>query len=214
MTIQSNREFAALARIAKVGDHKSTFATSPADPVTHYAAGDLIFGQGDHAGKIFTVKGGMVRLYHLFADGRRQILAFCMPGEVFGFAAHGTYEFFAEAIEDSSVAVHDEQNSLTEVWLSALKAHLLAAQSQQLVLGRQYACERLVSFLLDMSSRQRGQKYVELSMTRSDIADYLGLTLETVSRGLSRLKKDGLIRLHSARCIEISAPAALQEMIE
>lgn len=214
MTIQSNREFAALARIAKVGNDKSRFATSPVNPVASYAAGERIFGQGDHAGKIFTVKRGVVRLYHLFADGRRQILAFCMPGEVFGFAAQGTYEFFAEAIEDSSVAVHDAQDSLSEVWLNALKAHLLSAQGQQLVLGRQYAGERLASFLLDMASRQKGRSYVELSMTRADIADYLGLTIETVSRGLSRLKKDGLIRLHGARCIEIAEPGALQEMIE
>jgi CRP/FNR family transcriptional regulator, nitrogen fixation regulation protein len=214
MTIQSSREFAALARVTPVGIGRQRVAPRSANPVVNYVAGERIFEQGERAGKIFMVKSGVVRFYHLLADGRRQISAFYMPGEVFGFAQKDTHEFFAEAVEDTSVSVHDAQEALTEESVEAVLASLFSAQRHLFVLGRQLAGERLASFLIDLDKRQGGLLRVELSMTRSDIADYLGLTVETVSRGLSRLAKGGLIRLHSARSIEITKPQVLLDMVE
>ncbi|WP_127904402.1 helix-turn-helix domain-containing protein [Solirhodobacter olei] len=214
MTIQSSREFAALARTAKVGNDGHRVGPSPVNAVIHYDIGALIFSQGDRAGNIFTVTSGAVRLSHLLADGRRQVLAFCMPGEVFGFAQDGIYSFFAEAIEDCSVVAHSPQEVRAADNLNAALSSLFSAQSHMLVLGRQCAAERLASFLLDMAKRQRGRRCVELSMSRADIADYLGLTVETVSRGLGKLQKDGVILLHSARCIEIREPQVLRDMVE
>lgn len=214
MSIHSSREFVALVPIG----HNDAVARSgmprAISQTARYAKDQHIFDQGERAGKIFRVQSGSVRLYHLLADGRRQISAFCLPGEVFGFAQQGTHELYAEAIEDTALEAQSLQETLTEENLHAVLANFFSAQTHLLVLGRQLACERLASFLLDMNRRLGAGNRVKLAMSRNDIADYLGLTVETVSRGLSRLQKDGLIRLHDARSIEMMKPHALVGMVE
>ena len=177
----------------------------PPQPVSFFPAGSEIYAQGEKAGGFYQVEFGAVRIYRLLADGRRQISAFHMAGETFGFEAGTTHHFFAEAINATCVRVFrfnagaDMSHQLLPL---ALKG-LTRAQEHLLVLGRQNAIERVAAFLVDMVERQGGLRQVELPMSRMDIGDYLGLTIETVSRVFTRLKDKGVIRLLSLRSIEI-----------
>lgn len=181
-----------------------------------YSANAEIYGQGEASTALYQVVFGTVRLYKLLADGRRQISAFHVAGEVFGFEAEGNHHFFAEAV--GSVAVRFFRKPLDPTTSAiilpvALKA-LVRAQEHLLVIGRQSASERVAAFLVDMQERQGGLSTVELAMARSDIADYLGLTIETVSRIFSRFKERGLIRLSGARTVTIVRPDALCALCE
>lgn len=189
-------------------------ATTPAP--TCYSAGAEIYAQGEKAGHLYQVAFGAVRVYRLLADGRRQISAFHLAGEVFGFEADGTHHFFAEAIGATGIralrlaAAHDLSRALLPLALQGL----VRAQEHLLVLGRQSAAERVAAFLLDMAERQGGLPRFDLPMSRMDIADYLGLTIETVSRVLTKLKDKGIIRLPGLRSVEIIRWQALRDMSE
>ncbi|MGX8010017.1 helix-turn-helix domain-containing protein [Mesorhizobium sp. ORM8.1] len=176
-----------------------------AQPISFFPAGTEIYAQGEKAGPLYQVEFGAVRVYRLLADGRRQISAFHMAGETFGFEADTTHHFFAEAINATGIrvvriaAAADMSRQLLPL---ALKG-LIRAQEHLLVLGRQNAIERVAAFLVDMTGRQGGLRQVELPMSRLDIGDYLGLTIETVSRVFTRLKDKGVIRLLGLRSVEI-----------
>ena len=192
------------------------FDPAPLQPVSFFPAGSEIYAQGEKAGAFYQVEFGAVRVYRLLADGRRQISAFHLAGETFGFEAGTTHHFFAEAINATGVRVFrliagaDMSRQLLPL---ALKG-LTRAQEHLLVLGRQNAIERVAAFLVDMAERQGGLQQVELPMSRMDIGDYLGLTIETVSRVFTRLKDKGAIRLLNLRSIEIVKTDALQFMSE
>ena len=192
------------------------FDPAPLQPVSFFPAGAEIYAQGEKAGAFYQVEFGAVRIYRLLADGRRQISAFHLAGETFGFEAHSTHHFFAEAINATGVRVFrlaagaDMSHQLLPL---ALKG-LTRAQEHLLVLGRQNAIERVAAFLVDMAERQGGLRQVELPMSRMDIGDYLGLTIETVSRVFTRLKDRGVIRLLNLRSIEIVEQEVLQIMGE
>lgn len=185
-------------------------------PLSFYPAGAEIYAQGEKARAFYQVEFGAVRVYRLLADGRRQISAFHLAGETFGFEADTAHHFFAEAINSTGVRVFrltagaDMSHQLLPL---ALKG-LTRAQEHLLVLGRQSAIERVAAFLVDLAERQGGLRQVELSMSRMDIGDYLGLTIETVSRIFTRLKDKGVIRLLSLRSIEIVRHDALHAMSE
>ncbi|RUU21368.1 cyclic nucleotide-binding domain-containing protein [Mesorhizobium sp. M7A.T.Ca.TU.009.01.3.2] len=185
-------------------------------PLSFYPAGAEIYAQGEKARAFYQVEFGAVRVYRLLADGRRQISAFHLAGETFGFEADTVHHFFAEAINSTGVRVFrltagaDMSHQLLPL---ALKG-LTRAQEHLLVLGRQSAIERVAAFLVDLAERQGGLRQVELSMSRMDIGDYLGLTIETVSRIFTRLKDKGVIRLLSLRSIEIVRHDALHAMSE
>lgn len=185
-------------------------------PVSFFPAGTEIYAQGERAGPLYQVEFGAVRVYRLLADGRRQISAFHMAGETFGFEADTTHHFFAEAINATGVrvlrvaAAADMSRQLLPL---ALKG-LIRAQEHLLVLGRQNALERVAAFLVDMAERQGGLRQVELPMSRMDIGDYLGLTIETVSRVFTRLKDKGVIRLIGLRSLDILKPDVLLDMGE
>ncbi|CAN7637439.1 helix-turn-helix domain-containing protein [Mesorhizobium caraganae] len=185
-------------------------------PVSFFPAGTEIYAQGERAGPLYQVEFGAVRVYRLLADGRRQISAFHMAGETFGFEADTTHHFFAEAINATGVrvlrvaAAADMSRQLLPL---ALKG-LIRAQEHLLVLGRQNAIERVAAFLVDMAERQGGLRQVELPMSRMDIGDYLGLTIETVSRVFTRLKDKGVIRLIGLRSLDILKPDVLLDMGE
>ncbi|RWK28504.1 helix-turn-helix domain-containing protein [Mesorhizobium sp.] len=177
----------------------------PAAPVSFFPAGAEIYAQGEKAGALYQVEFGAVRVHRLLADGRRQISAFHLAGETFGFEADVTHHFFAEAINATGVRVYRTPSGMDmsrQLLPLALKG-LTRAQEHLLVLGRQNAIERVAAFLVEMSERQGGLRQVELPMSRVDIGDYLGLTIETVSRVFTRLKEKGVIRLLSLRSIEI-----------
>ncbi|CAN7456703.1 helix-turn-helix domain-containing protein [Mesorhizobium sp. LjNodule214] len=185
-------------------------------PLSFFSAGAEIYAQGEKAGAFYQVEFGAVRIYRMLADGRRQISAFHLAGETFGFEAGTTHHFFAEAISATGVRVFrlaagaDMSGQLLPL---ALKG-LTRAQEHLLVLGRQNAIERVAAFLVDMAERQGGLRQVELPMSRMDIGDYLGLTIETVSRVFTKLKERGVIRLLNLRCVEIVEHKALQNMSE
>ena len=180
-----------------------------------FPAGKEIYAQGETCGNLYKVEFGGVRLYRLLSDGRRQISAFHLAGETFGFEADTTHHFFAEAICATGIRIlrprsaHDD--FAVELFPMALQS-LARAQEHLLVLGRQNSVERVAVFLLEMSERQGGLRHVELPMSRTDIADYLGLTIETVSRVFSTLKQRGVVRLPTLRSVEVIKWEILQDM--
>ncbi len=185
-------------------------------PLSFFRAGEEIYAQGEKAGTLYQVEFGAVRVYRLLADGRRQISAFHLAGETFGFEADTTHHFFAEAINATGVRVFRIASGVDisrQLLPLALKG-LAKAQEHLLVLGRQNAIERVAAFLVDVAERQGGLRQVELPMSRMDIGDYLGLTIETVSRVFTRLKDKGVIRLLGLRSIEIVKHEALHNMSE
>lgn len=194
----------------RMGHHRSHI-----DTVSYFPAGTEIYAQGEKSGNLYRVEFGAVRVYRLLVDGRRQISAFHLAGEVFGFEVDSTHHFFAEAICATGIRVlrasSDRADLAGELLPIALQG-LVRAQEHLLVLGRQSAVERVAAFLADMAERQGGLRQVELPMSRTDIADYLGLTIETVSRVISKLRQNGVIRLPSLRSIEILKRQALQDM--
>ena len=192
------------------------------------APGQTLFHEGDPATRVFTLTRGTLKLYKLLADGRRQVTGFLHPGDFLGISVDDEHAFSAEALEDSQLCwfprarfddfVEDQPKMERELYRMA--AHELAAAQQQFVLlGRKTASERLASFLLllaDRTSAAEGKKsaMVRLPMSRSDIADYLGLTKETVSRVISALKRDRIIRLESLEMIRILDRGGLEQLSE
>ena len=183
--------------------------------VSLFPAGCEIYAQGEKSDGLYKVEFGAIRIYRLLTDGRRQISAFHLAGEIFGFEADKTHHFFAEAICATSVRTlraASRQNEFASELLPMALQGLVRAQEHLLVLGRQNAVERVAAFLIDMSERQGGLRQIELPMSRTDIADYLGLTIETVSRVFSRLRQKGIIRLPGLRSVEIARWQTLQDM--
>ena len=192
------------------------------------APGQALFHEGDPATRVFTLTKGSLKLYKLLADGRRQVTGFLHPGDFLGISVDDEHAFSAEALEPSQLCwfprarfddfVEDQPRMERELYRMA--AHELAAAQQQFVLlGRKTASERLASFLLllaDRTSAADGKKslVVRLPMSRSDIADYLGLTKETVSRVISALKRDRIIRLESLEMICILDRGGLEQLSE
>lgn len=187
-----------------------------AAPVTCFPAGWEIYAQGEKAGNLYQVEFGAVRIHRLLADGRRQIAAFHLAGEVFGFEADDAHHFFAEAICATGVRVlrTSPSGDLSRAILPLALRNLIRTQEHLLVLGRQSAEERVAAFLLDMAERQGGIGCFGLPMSRTDIGDYLGLTIETVSRVFSRLKERRIIGLPGLRSVRILKWQTLREMTE
>jgi CRP/FNR family nitrogen fixation transcriptional regulator len=189
--------------------------------VMPYPRNAEIFGQDEPSDYLYKVVSGAVRTYKLLDDGRRQIGGFYLPGDIFGLEAGAEHCFTAEAISDSAilvvkrsalVALASRQVDLArELW--ALTARELArVQNLMLTLGRKTAQERVASFLLEMAGRSANHEAVELPMSRQDIADYLGLTIETVSRTLTQLENAAAIALPSSRRIILRNPTALRRL--
>lgn len=215
MLIQSHfRAPAATSESAAGRDVSPLLAQTRATAVTLFPENAIIYAQGEPAGPLYLVEFGAVRICRLTSDGRRQISAFHFAGEVFGFEAGDEHHFFAESIDRSGIrslrgAAGD---SLADSILPLALAGLTRAQEHLLVLGRQNAMEKMAAFILDVAERQGADRLVSLPMQRADIADYLGLTFETVSRILRKLKDGGVIRLPSVKQIEILMPCALKEL--
>lgn len=183
---------------------------------TTHAAGEGLVRQGDEARHVFNISSGSVRVYKLLADGRRQITGFLFAGDFLGLATGERYAFSVEAVEDTTVcrfskseyrALIREQPALEASLLQRATHELEAAQNQILLLGRKTARERLASFLLDLPDldplRRSRTGQVRLPMSRTEIADYLGVTIETVSREFTRLRTLGLIEMPSPKAVRI-----------
>ena len=180
-----------------------------------------IYAEGEDADCFYEVVSGVVRTSKLLADGRRQIGAFLLPGDIFGFEAGAEHRFAAEAVTDCTVVMHRRRGvealAARDAGLAQrLFAHTVRSlgrtQEHMLLLGRKNAAEKLAAFLLDMAERVPAGDGIDLPMTRYDIADYLGLTIETVSRTLSQLERQSAISLPSTRHIVLKNRAALRRL--
>ena len=180
-------------------------------PLNSFRAGEAMFWEGDAAGHIFHVLEGVLRVCKILPDGRRAIMGFIYPGDVLGVSFHSRYLFTAEAVTGVKVrrfsrgrffSLVNELPELRPQLLALLCDEMSAAQDQMLLLGRKSAEERVVSFLLAVHRKMRRQQRIELPMSRLDMADYLGLTIETVSRMMTALTAAALFAAtgrHSAR---------------
>lgn len=180
-----------------------------------------IYGENEPADYLYKVVDGAVRTYKLLNDGRRQISAFYLPGDTFGLEVGSEHRFTAEAISDSTIRVirrsavvalaAQQIHVARDLWAMAAR-ELEHVQNLMLMLGRKNAQERVVAFLLEMAGRNSDGRAVELPMSRQDIADYLGLTIETVSRALTQLVNAAAIQLPTSRRIVLSNRAALHRL--
>ena len=180
-----------------------------------------IYGDSEPADYLYQVIRGTVRTSKVLTDGRRQIGGFYLPGDIFGLEAGDEHAFSAEAISDSKVLVVKRSAVISlaardnavarQLWTLAGR-ELARAQDHVLLLVKT-AQERVAGFLLEMAGRAPDGDSFELSMSRQDIADYLGLTIETVSRTLTSLESEGVIALPTSRRVVLRNPQALRQMI-
>jgi CRP/FNR family nitrogen fixation transcriptional regulator len=167
-----------------------------------YKKGTEIYGEKEPADYVYQVKTGAARSYKLLSDGRRQIGAFHLVGDIFGLENSSEHRFTAEAIVDTTVRlikrrslelVAESDALVARNLLSMTTNNLQHAEDHMLLLGRKTSLERVAAFLIEMDRRLTAAGVLALPMCRRDIADYLGLTLETVSRALSRLHELGIL---------------------
>jgi len=192
---------------------------SAAGVVLCFAQDREIYGEGDAADSFFKVAEGVVRTCKFLSDGRRQIEGFHVAGDVFGFEAGAGHRLSAEAVCDCRVTSHRRRGleglaaadlALSRQLLSYAMRGMTRAQDHSLLLGRKSAVEKVAAFLMEWAQHSVGCQTITLAMTRQDIADYLGLTIETVSRTLSQLERDAVIEIPTARQIRFKNSAALQ----
>jgi CRP/FNR family transcriptional regulator, nitrogen fixation regulation protein len=187
--------------------------------VQHFTQDREIYGEGDNAGFFFKVVSGVVRTCKFLSDGRRQIDAFHVAGDIFGFEMGWEHRLSAEAVCDCTLIPYRrrgveslQDEVLSQQLFSYAMQSFARAQEHSLLLGRRSAVEKVAAFLIEWAEHSPAGDTVSLAMTRQDIADYLGLTIETVSRTLSQLERDAIIELPTARQIRLKDMAALQDM--
>jgi CRP/FNR family transcriptional regulator, nitrogen fixation regulation protein len=188
-------------------------------PIAYYRNAE-IYGEGEAADYVYRVVSGAVRTYKVLNDGRRQINAFYLPGDFFGLELGDEHTWSAEAIVGSNIVLVKRSLVLTaserdgdvarRLW-SMTAGELDGARNHALLLIKS-AQERVAAFLLEMSHRLAGADAVELPMGRQDIADYLGLTIETVSRTLTQLENTKAIELVASRVIVLCNRSALSRL--
>lgn len=187
-----------------LGDFGLMSGTNPTVFLNEYSykKGTEIYGEKEPAEYLYQVKIGAVRSYKLLSDGRRLIGAFHLVGDIFGSTGGANHRFTTEAVIDTTLRLikrqildlmAKEDAVLTRNLLRVTARSLRHAEDQMLLLGRKGALERVATFLLEMDKRLATAGAMTLPMTRHDIADYLGLTVETVSRSLSQLHRTGAI---------------------
>jgi CRP/FNR family nitrogen fixation transcriptional regulator len=213
----------------------TTFKSSPVDEdlralqqvgiKVRFARNETIFSDGDEATNCYKVISGAVRLCKHMSDGRRQIADFLLAGDFFGFMQFGNYKFTAEAVGDVVLMCYPQRQvarlsssmpNLRGRLLVLLSQRLLGMQDHLVMLGRQTAKERVASFLLHIAERSNAEEGLafELPMSRQDIADYLGLTIETVCRMLSELKREKIIAIPTTSQVVLNDMDALQALTD
>jgi CRP/FNR family nitrogen fixation transcriptional regulator len=188
--------------------------------VMSYPRNTEIFGENEAADYLYKVVSGGVRTYKILSDGRRQIGGFYLPGDIFGLEFADEHTCSAEAITDAKVLVIKrkaltalaDRNAAVARELFALTARELRRTQERVLLLIKSAQERVASFLLEMAERGLASNVIELPMSRQDIADYLGLTIETVSRTLTALEICAAIDVPSSRRIVLRSRSALNRM--
>ena len=181
-----------------------------------------IHGQGDEAGYCYWIVSGCVWTVTLMEDGRRQVSEFLMAGDMFGFDALGTYDFAAEAVSDVVLrryprrmvdALAEGNATLARRLRDMASISLRVAHARLLLLGRKTTSEQIASFLMEMAERLPGTlgRAIKLPMSRTDVADHLGLTIETVCRVLAHLRREGIIAIERSM-MTVRDADALQQM--
>ncbi|WP_088346436.1 MULTISPECIES: helix-turn-helix domain-containing protein [Rhodomicrobium] len=209
-------------------------APSPGDSLHRYLsnaairrveAKQMVFAEGDPAHHVYRIETGAVSLFKVLADGRRQILGFAYAGDLIGLGIHSDYVMNAQALGELRIrampraALHKiaaVDAGMSFKLYQAISEELAATRDLMMTTGHRSACERVAGFLVALSRRnERAGKcagIVELPMTRADIADFLGLTIETVSRTLTKLRARRLIDLPQSARVVLLDNDALQEL--
>jgi len=191
----------------------------------HFARGETIFSEGDSAEYAYKIASGTVRLCKHMSDGRRQIAQFIFPGEFFSFMDLKEHSFTAEAVNDVVLLCYpqkqierlgEERSTLRKRFADVLTRRVRDIQNHLVMLGRQTAKERVAAFLVHVIEHMGIDKngLMELPMSRQDMADYLGLTIETVCRVLSAMKRERLIDIPNLHQLVIKNTARLAELAE
>ncbi|MCX5495317.1 helix-turn-helix domain-containing protein [Kaistia dalseonensis] len=189
-------------------------------PVSFEKDGEIC-AESEPAEYIYKVVSGTVRSTKILDDGRRQIGAFYMAGDIFGLEPGDDYHFSAEAVTHAEVlavkrstafAWASQDGDFARLLWNVTAQHLQRAQDHILLLGRKTALERVATFILEMADRLAKEGALELPMMRQDIADYLGLTIETVSRTMTHLESTHAISLNSSRQIALRSRSGLNRV--
>jgi CRP/FNR family nitrogen fixation transcriptional regulator len=208
---------------ALAGELGSLIALEPIGSRRTIARDGEIYAEGERSDCWYRVLSGTVRICKLMADGRRHIAAFHFAGECFGLDTARERIFAAEAVSDVVVmrfpraAMERLVEQRPELWRGVCDMtlrELAHAQTRMLMLGRMTAPERVASFLLELAERRDVRRVIEVPMSRLDIADYLGLTIETVCRVLSAFKRDGVIAIPTPHRIELCDRETLEAVSE
>jgi len=176
-----------------------------------FAKNQEVYAQDDDAERFYRLVSGVVRTSRVTADGRRQVGDFYYPGDVFGLDPGPLHRFAAEALTDcdvqivrrSAVRAFAGDVEVDRAILDATRQEMERLQDHVVLLGRKGAIERVASFLIGLAQRREGGP-VDLPMGRQDMADYLGLTIETVSRTLTQLQGDAVVKFASTRRFQVS----------
>jgi CRP/FNR family transcriptional regulator len=210
--VPTNVDYAGLIVCKGLGQ-QATKHIAAISVVQKLSPGKVLFAEGDEAENVYEVVHGTLRLYKLLSDGRRQITGFLSAGHLLGLAHEDCYLYTAEAVTEVTLCRYprsrftrmvDEVPGFGRRLLAVTSSELCAAQDQMLLLGRKSAMEKVASFVVMLAGRRGNDRSeVRIPMTRADIADYLGLTVETVSRTLTRLRQDSVIALPSACCLQV-----------
>jgi CRP/FNR family transcriptional regulator, nitrogen fixation regulation protein len=208
-------------RQAMVGRARQFDALTPLTSILCCSRGQQVCCQGEPADRWFWIITGTARRSVIRRDGRRQIVDLLLPGDCFGFTNGEEYDdtveavaretYVARCVRRAAEAVAESNPQLAREIRRATFEALLRLQSQLVIVGRTTAIEKVGAFLLDMSARvsSRSSDRVVLPISRYDMADYLGLSVETVSRSLTHLKRQGVIKLFGPRSVRIVDRAAL-----
>lgn len=201
-----------IARLGEVGEGQRP-GLPAVGAVRHFSRDRAIYQDGDAAEYFFRLASGLVRTCTFLGDGRRQIDSFYGPEDVFGLEIGGEHHLHAEAARDCAVVLYrrrdlDRMAANSELfsrqlWLHAMRG-LTRAREHSIILGRRCALEKVAAFLIERAAHARERDEIVLPMTRRDIADYLGLTLETISRMLTELQERNLITLITSRRIGLT----------
>jgi len=190
--------------------------------VCRYGRNETIFNRGDSVRYTFRVVSGAVRLSRLTRDGQRRIADFALPGDLFGFDCGAAHQLTAEAVGEVTVVRYlraqieragEEDPGLRRQLMTMLRRRLSEAQDHLIMLTGQSANERVAAFLLRLAGENpTDQMSVEVPMRRQDIADYLGLTTETVCRAISEFQRSRIISVPNRRAIVIRNAEALEDL--
>lgn len=211
VTIAQSGHLNALVALERIGTRLS------------FSRNDEIYAEGDSCDCWYKVVSGTVRVCKLLADGRRHIGEFCFSGDCFGIDSSDNRLYSAEAVDDVIVMrfwrnaterLIDRNPAVARLLRDAALRDLANAYGRTLLLGRMTAFQRVATFLLEMFERRDRTRALDLPMSRNDIADYLGLTIETVCRTLSLFKRDGVIATRNPHRIEMLDRDALEAMGE